>query len=81
MFITNYKLQIVYFYSANSTIQQLVIKGRFTYNKLILISEIITYIHIYITYRLELFEHIGFKLALKGVIVCYASQMVGQCVP
>ena len=36
------------------------------------------YIHIYITYRLERFEHIGFNLALKGVIVCYASQMGGQ---
>ena len=36
--------------------------------------------HIHIAYRLEHFEHIGFKLALKGLIVCYASQMVGQCV-
>ena len=33
------------------------------------------------TYRLEFFEDIGFKLALKGVIVCYASHMVGQYVP
>ena len=38
------------------------------------------YIYINITYRLELSEDIGFKLALKVVIVCYASQMDRQCV-
>ena len=43
-------------------------------------SEITTYI-LYITYRLELFENIGFKFALSGVIVCYASEMVRPCVP
>ena len=64
----DYKLQIVYFYSGHSIIQQLVIKGHFTYNSCSWKSEITTYIHIHIAYRLEHFEHIGFKLALKCVI-------------
>ena len=53
---TIYLTNCLFFYSTSSTTHQLVIKGRFTY------------MYIYITHRLELFERIGFKLALKGLL-------------
>ena len=38
--------------------------------------------YVYIQYlQIKTFDSIGFKLAFKGLIVCYASKMVGQCVP